>query len=87
MHLLFIPLLLHFQLAFSQQKDRASSEYEDEYSDSSTRSKLPVKQPKILGPENLRLLDEKVRVSMLSLCNEHADLGQSHGGKFGTVSS
>ena len=56
MYLLLI--LLHSQLAFSTDPEY----YEDEYGwmDDSGSNLSLVKQPAILGPENLLLLDEKV---------------------------
>ena len=88
MHLLLL-LLLHSQLAFCQK--RRSYEYEYDDDDDYYESNLSqVKQPSILGPENLLLLDEKVsRFSYAAVVsNKCADfVGQSHAGKYGTASA
>ena len=93
MHLLLL-LLLHSQLAFCQKRRSYEYEYDDDddyYESNYGESNLSqVKQPSILGPENLLLLDEKVsRFSYLVVVsNKCADfVGQSHAGKYGTASA
>ena len=91
---MLLLLLLHSQLAFCQKRRSYEYEYDDDddyYESNYGESNLSqVKQPSILGPENLLLLDEKVsRFSYAAVVsNKCADfVGQSHAGQYGTASA